>query len=90
MAPRLLYHRHFMLTESLGRADFLDPRVRDLTSRAIARQLLREHQGNRIVLSRLTHDLPTMEQFQSSPTLDAPESYFEEPLGQFQWTDFYK
>lgn len=85
--PRLLYHRHFMLTESLGNADFLKPSVRELLVRALARQLLREHRGRSITLSRVTHHLPSNEQVLRGTPLDAPESYVEEPIGRFEWHD---
>lgn len=85
--PRLMYHRHFMLTESLGNLDYV-PEARQLLIRALARQLLREHQGQAISLSRITHELPGTEQVLNGTPLDAPESYIEEPIGRFEWRDF--
>lgn len=86
--PRLLYHRHFMLTESLGNADYLPAETRQLLIRALARQLLREHHGQAISLSRITHELPGTEQVLNGTPLDAPESYVEEPIGRFEWREF--
>lgn len=86
--PRLLYHRHFMLTESLGNSDFLRPEVRDRLIQAFARQLLRQHRGHAVSLSRVTHELPSTEQVLNGTPLDAPESYIEEPIGRLEWHDF--
>jgi hypothetical protein len=80
--PRLFYHRHFMLTESLA-SDDLSPEVRDQLVRAMARELCRENGASRITLSRVTHRLQPMEFVQAGGTLDDPESYTEEPLGTF-------
>lgn len=80
--PRLLYHRHFMLTESLA-SDDLSPSVRTELIRAMARELCREHHARRVTLSRVTHRLPTMEFVRAGGALDDPESYTEEPLGTF-------
>jgi hypothetical protein len=84
--PRLLYHRHFMLTESLASED-LSPSVRSELIGAMARELCREHQARRVTLSRLTHRLPTMEFVRAGGALDDPESYTEEPLGTFSSDD---
>ena len=62
--------------------------TRDLMVRAFARQLLREHHGQSISLSRITHELPGTEPVLNGTPLDAPESYIEEPIGQFPWRDF--
>jgi len=80
--PRLLYHRHFMLTESLA-SDDLSPSVRTELIRAMARELCREHHARRVTLSRVTHRLPSMEFVRAGGALDDPESYTEEPLGTF-------
>jgi hypothetical protein len=80
--PRLLYHRHFMLTESLA-SDDLSPSVRTELIRAMARELCREHHAQRVTLSRVTHRLPSMEFVRAGGALDDPESYTEEPLGTF-------
>jgi hypothetical protein len=79
--PRLLYHRHFMLTEFLS---FAQPEQRALWHRSYARQLCREHGAVRVSLSRVTHYLPTMEMIRDGGTLDDPASYAEQPLGTFQ------
>ncbi len=80
--PRLLYHRHFMLTEYLA-SDDLSPQLRTELVKAMARELCRENQASRVTLSRVTHRLPTMEFIRAGGALDDPESYTEEPLGTF-------
>ena len=80
--PRLLYHRHFMLTEYLA-SDDLSPSLRQELVKAMARELCRENQARRVTLSRVSHRLPTMEFVRAGGALDDPESYTEEPLGTF-------
>ena len=79
--PRLLYHRHFMLTEFLASSDDFPPAVRTELVRAMARELCREHGARRVTLSKVTHRLPTMEWIRAGGTLD--DNYTEEPLGTF-------
>jgi hypothetical protein len=80
--PRLFYHRHFMLTESVASNDF-SPVVHTELVRAMARELCREHYARRVTLTRVTHRLPAMEFVRAGGALDDPESYTEEPLGTF-------
>jgi hypothetical protein len=84
--PRLLYHRHFMLTESLASDDW-SPKVRAELVQAMASELCREHAARRVTLSRVGHQLPTMEFVRAGGTLDDPGSYTEEPLGRFLYDD---
>lgn len=95
MQPRLLYHRHFMLTEQLaGLADAVDldvetsRRLFDLHLRAIARQVCRQHGAQQVTLSRVTHVLREPEWVQAGMPLQHPENYQVKPLGRFEWTDF--
>lgn len=85
--PRLLYHRHFMLTESLAQADDTDPRVGQLLTRALARELMREHGGRSVTLTRLTHFLAGMEDVRAGKSLDSAEFFEEAPIGRFEWAD---
>jgi hypothetical protein len=87
--PRLMYHRHFMLTEFLA-SDDLSPAMRSELVQAMARELCREHHAVRVTLSRVTHRLPSMEFVRAGGTLDDPESYTEEPLGTFSYDDLMK
>ncbi|MGL4463115.1 MAG: hypothetical protein ACRC1K_13285 [Planctomycetia bacterium] len=78
IAPRLLYHRHFMLTEFLNFAP-------DDWHLWYARHLLKKYDGETVVMSRITHLVPTMERVRQGASLTAPESYLEQPLGTFTW-----
>ena len=79
--PRLLYHRHFMLTEFLAASENYPPAVRTELLRAMARELCHEHGALRVTLSKVTHRLPSMERIRAGGTLD--DNYTEEPLGTF-------
>ncbi|MCA9082038.1 MAG: hypothetical protein KDA58_15860 [Planctomycetaceae bacterium] len=85
--PRLLYHRHFMMTESVAAFEE-DRRFQPLLVQALARQLCREHDGVAISVSRVTHLLPTMEWFRAGERIDDPSLYEEQPLGRYEWADF--
>ncbi len=85
--PRLLYHRHFMLTEALANADDLDPRVSQLLTRALARQILREHGGRSVSLTRVTHFLARMDQVRAGMPLNSSNFFQEQPMGRFEWVD---
>lgn len=79
--PRLLYHRHFMLTEFLAASDTYPPAVKQELLRSMARELCREHGAVRVTLSKVTHRLPTMEWIRAGGTLN--DNYTEEFLGTF-------
>ena len=87
ISPRLLYHRHFMLTESIATFED-DERIHPLLVRALARELCREHGGTAISLSRITHLLPSQEWIRAGERIDDPTLYEEQPLGRFEWSDF--
>ncbi len=79
--PRLMYHRHFMLTEFLT---FAPAENRDLVYHAYANQLCHSLGVREISLARVTHYLPLREAVESGAHLDDAASYAEEPLGTFQ------
>lgn len=76
--PRLLYHRHFMLTEFLASSDNYRPVVREELQKSMARELCREHGAIRVTLTKVTHKLPTMERIRAGGTLN--DNYSEEFL----------
>lgn len=88
MWPRLLYHRHFMLTEYLAASDDMDPRVQPLVTRALARGICRREGAKAVSLSRVVHLLPDMESVRSGMTLDDSRLYEEQPIGRFEETAF--
>ena len=87
MWPRLLYHRHFMLTEYLATSDSMDPRVQPLVIRALARAIGQREGAQAVSLSRLAHLLPDMEAVRSGITLEDSRLYEEQPLGRFECKD---
>ena len=78
--PRLLYHRHFMLSEFLGAQS---PERQQVLVRSYARNLCREHGAQKVTVSRVTHYLAPMERLRAGGSLDDSSSFEEEPLGTF-------
>lgn len=78
--PRLLYHRHFMLSEFLGGAD---PGRQKSIRQAYARNLCKRTGASKVTLSLVLHSLATRDQVLAGVKLDDPSSYSEEPLGTF-------
>jgi hypothetical protein len=86
--PRLLYHRHFMLTEFLATAESPEfAHVKPLLIRALARQVGRAHNGVAVTLVKRVHLLPAPEWKKGGMPFDAPEMFEDEPLGTFQCSD---
>lgn len=85
IGPRLLYHRHFMLTEHLGAAE---PGLRGPWCRSYANHIGREYQAAKVSLTMIRHNLPTMEMVRNGVPLDDPRSYEEQPLGVFRCDAF--
>jgi hypothetical protein len=79
--PRLLYHRHFMLTEQMGGAP---PELGERWLRSYAEHLGHQYGASRVSLTRQIHYLPTMEMVRAGVRLNDPASYEEQPLGVFQ------
>jgi hypothetical protein len=83
--PRLLYHRHFMLSEVLGNSD---PQLQPEIARGFARNLLREHNAAQVSLSTIRHELSSMVRVRVGGQLTDPDLYTEQPLGSFTREDF--
>ncbi len=77
--PRLLYHRHFMLTERLAGPVGRDRRYHA----ALARGLGIETGAEELSLTVLTHRLPDVREVRAGFGLDDPATYTERPLGRF-------
>ena len=77
--PRLLYHRHFMLTERLAGPEGNYPPYRA----ALARGLGLQTGAEELELTILTHRLPEVREVRAGFGLDDPASYRERPLGRF-------
>jgi hypothetical protein len=80
--PRLLYHRHFMLTEHMSDAP---AELRNLWHDSYARHVGSRFGAGRVQLTQQTHLLPSMERVRDGGRLDDLESYEQQPLGVFQW-----
>lgn len=84
ITPRLLYHRYFMLTEHMRDAP---EELQGLWHRSYADQIGRQYGASRVSLIRQTHMLPTRERIMQGGRLNDPESYEEQPLGDFSCVD---
>ena len=77
--PRLLYHRHFMLTERLAGPAGRNPAYHA----ALARGLGRKTGAGELSLTVLTHRLPDPREVRAGFGLDDPATYSRRPLGRF-------
>lgn len=84
ITPRLLYHRHFMLSEVLGNSE---PERQPEIVRGFARNLLREHGGQSVSLSTIRHELSSMPRIRAGGRLTDADLYTEQPLGSFTAED---
>jgi len=83
--PRLLYHRHFMLTEHLR--DALRDAPEELQQEwleSYAEHLCRKYGAARVKLTGQLHNLPSMDMVKDGVRLNDPESYESELLGAFE------
>ncbi len=78
--PRLLYHRHFMVTEFLGNGP---EEFRPFVQRALARQLLRDSGAQAVRLELLYHDTAGVQEILSGQTLNEPASFHATDLGRY-------
>ena len=88
-SPRLLYHRHFMLSETANRLA-VDPAQQpalDELSRSFAEHLMTQYSASRATLYLRRHYIQTPEQVAAGMPLDAPELFAERPLGTFDLRD---
>jgi len=97
--PRLLYHRHFMLSEFImGLSSAGDPRLpwekqplsegQRVYSRSYAQHLLEKHQATRVTLYFVEHLLPSPEEVLGGMKLDDQRLYRTRKLGTYTPDDF--
>jgi hypothetical protein len=79
--PRLLYHRHFMLTEHMKDAP---EELKDQWLRSYAEHIGHKLGAVRVSLTGQIHNLATVESVRAGVRLDDPASYEDEPLGEFE------
>ena len=84
--PRLLYHRHFMLSEHASQyaEPGTPPEILQAFSRSYAAHLLAEHHASQVKLILVRHLLPQPEQVLAGMTLTDKSLYFERLLGTFR------
>ncbi len=81
IVPRLLYHRHFMLTEQMNTGP---PELEQPWYRSYAEHIGHKYGAKEVTLTRQLHYLPTMEMVRGGISLHNPESFENQPLGEFQ------
>ncbi|MFN0199255.1 MAG: hypothetical protein ACKVT0_21095 [Planctomycetaceae bacterium] len=91
--PRLVYHRHFMLTEYLNRIameadDAGDPASFNALTKAYAEHILHMHDAKSVSLFLRRHYIPSPQQVQEQMPLNDRRLYAERPLGMFDEGDF--
>jgi hypothetical protein len=82
IVPRLLYHRHFMLTEHMRDAP---PELEKEWVGSYAEHLCQKLGAVRVKLTGQIHHLPTTEMVRAGMRLDDPSTYENEELGVFEW-----
>ncbi|WP_145944124.1 hypothetical protein [Fuerstiella marisgermanici] len=81
--PRLLYHRYFMLAENI-RA--FPPETQAEVFRSYAQHFAQQHDASQISLSFVNHAPSSIARIQAGGLLSDPEMYFEEPIGDFDFS----
>jgi hypothetical protein len=81
IVPRLLYHRHFMLTEHMNQAP---EELQQLWYRSYAEHVGHKFGASKVSLTKITHWFPSIEHVQEGRKLDEASLYEEQPLGVFQ------
>jgi hypothetical protein len=87
MQPRLLYHRHFMLTEFLGSIPSESGETRQAVLQAYAQQLLKQNGFSSVELKLVRHRPSSRQEILLESDLSAPETFTYEPLGTFKWSE---
>jgi hypothetical protein len=94
--PRLLYHRHFMLSEFMPQFgdQVWDPRLpwqeqlfspaQQTYIRSYASHLLEEHDARRVTLYLVQHRVPDPAEVLGGLALDDPSLYRTRPMGSFE------
>ena len=80
--PRLLYHRHFMLSEFLNNLaiDESRPELFNAVTQSYSEHLREQHHAAEVTLHLRRHYLPSPQHVSSGKRLDAVELFAERPL----------
>lgn len=81
--PRLLYHRHFMLTEFINNLSAMRPDVERAYARSYARHLMYKTGATRVRLYLRRHQIPEPQQILEGISPTDPRFYEERVLGTF-------
>ncbi len=81
--PRLLYHRHFMLTEFVNNLSGMRPEVERAYVRSYARHLMYKSGATRVRLYLRRHQIPEPQQILEGMSPTDPRFYEERVLGTF-------
>ncbi len=81
--PRLLYHRHFMLTEFYGSLPPAAAEMKQAVAQSYAQELMHQHQGVSVELAHVVHQLSSRQEVIEGGHLDDPHKYEITPLGTF-------
>ena len=81
--PRLLYHRHFMMSKFLNRlvVGEADPAFLESVNSSLAQHLCHQHDADEVTMFLRRHYIPTPQQTRDKLTLDDPTLFAERPLG---------
>jgi hypothetical protein len=87
--PRLLYHRHFMLSEFINTLANPDapPDRAEAYAKSYAQHLAHLHQGTQVKLYLRRHFVPRMSEVRQGMRLTDERLYEERPLGTFNERD---
>jgi hypothetical protein len=83
--PRLMYHRHFMLSERLAGIEAGEPWIKDYV-RSYAAHLQKKHNARRVTLYLQRHLIPFPDQVQDGMRLDDKSLYQERTLIRYKGT----
>lgn len=81
IAPRLLYHRHFMLTEVLGNSD---EAMQQKLAHTYARHLARKYGAESARLTLVRHELTRMPRIRAGGQLTDEDLYTRQDLGTYR------
>ena len=81
--PRLLYHRRFMVTEFYGAVPETDVATREMLVTALAQQIMKEQNANRVELTYVRHRLSSRQEVLGRRRPDHPDTYERRSLGVF-------
>lgn len=83
--PRLNYHRHFMLTEHMAASVGARPEIEELLVQTYADEIARQTGARKVLIYEVEHELSWPVQVRAGRHLDDPVTYFNYPLGEYEY-----